>query len=492
MKYKPRDYQERAIARARQAIRSGKKRPLIVAPTGAGKTVIACAIVESAMEKGSRTLFMAHRRELIEQTSRKLDEMEIDHGVIKAGHPRVRPELPIQVGSVQTLARRLGGKSEPFRLVIVDEAHHATAASYRAVLKASPEAVVLGLTATPYRADGVALGDVFDAFIEVTTLGALIESRHLVEPRVFGRRVPDLSKVRKVGNDYNLGQLAEVMDQDELVEDIVEAWRDKAAGRLTVVFAVNIAHSKHIAAAFTEAGIPAGHVDGEMGEDERAAVLGRLARGEIQVLSNCNILTEGWDLPRCSCVVLARPTRSRSLWKQMCGRALRPAPEVGKVDCLILDHGGCWKRFGFLTDPEENSLEGKEREGGASRFECPFCGEVLRGWPGHCPACGSELPRDAREAERPSARAEGSMVELRSLEERVYVYEGWAKQARARGWAPGRVAIEFRKAFGRYPKRLEMGKDPSLWTRYDDALKRGVWVQETPGGDVPRARRDGG
>ncbi|AKT43620.1 DEAD/DEAH box helicase [Chondromyces crocatus] len=481
MKYTPRDYQKRAIEMARRAIRSGKKRPLIVAPTGAGKTVIACAIVESAMEKGSRTLFMAHRRELIEQTSRKLDEMEIDHGVIKAGHPRVRPELPIQVGSVQTLARRLGKGKDPFRLVIVDEAHHAPAKSYKAVLEASPDAVVLGLTATPYRADGVALGDVFDALVEVTTIEALIDAGHLVEPRVFGRRVPDLSRVRKVGPDYNLGQLAEVMDQGELVEDIVGTWREKAEGRTTVVFAVNIAHSQHIARAFAKAGIAAGHVDGEMGEDERAAVLGRLARGEIQVLSNCNILTEGWDLPQCSCVVLARPTRSRSLWKQMCGRALRPAPELKKVDCLILDHAGCWKRFGFLTDPEKNSLEEKERESGGVHFECPFCGEGLLGWPRHCPACGSELPRHAPPGEpraKSAARAEGVMVELRSLEERITLYEGWAKLARARGRAPGWVAIEFKNFFGRYPKRLEMGEDRSLWTRYDEALRRGVWVEE--------------
>jgi superfamily II DNA or RNA helicase len=275
---------------ARHAIRRGQKKPLIVAPTGSGKTVIACAIVEAAEKKGSRTLFIAHRRELIEQTSAKLDEIGIDHGVIKAGHTRIKPALPVQVGSVQTLARRLDKNSNPYHLLIVDEAHHATAASYRAVLEASPNAVVLGLTATPYRADGTALGDVFDDLIEVTTIGDLIEARHLVEPRVFGRQPPDLSQVKKIGNDYNLGQLAVVMDQNELVEDIVKAWNEKAAERLTVVFAVNINHSKHIARAFEAAGIPAGHVDCEMGEDERASVLERLAKGELRVVSNCNIL----------------------------------------------------------------------------------------------------------------------------------------------------------------------------------------------------------
>jgi len=474
MKYTPRDYQKRAIDRARAVIRGGKNKPLIVAPTGSGKTVIACAIVEAAEKKGSRTLFVAHRRELIEQTSKKLDEIGIDHGVIKAGHPRVRPELPVQVGSVQTLARRLGKGGDPYRLVIVDEAHHATAASYRTVLEASPDAVVLGLTATPYRADGTALGDVFNELIEVTTIGDLIEARHLVEPRVFGRQPPDLSKVQRVGNDYNLGQLAAVMDQAELVEDIVKAWNEKAAGRLTAVFAVNIEHSKHIAASFLRAGISAGHVDGEMKEDERASVLERLAKGELRVVSNCNILTEGWDLPPCSCVVLARPTRSRSLWKQMCGRALRPAPEVGKVDCLILDHAGCWKRFGFLTDPEENSLKGREKEHSGQGFRCPFCGEEMRGWPKFCPVCEEELPRGGG---KPPGRAVGEMVELRPLAERIRHYQDLARSARVLGRNPGWVAVEFKKRFGRYPRREEMGDDPTLWTQLDEALRRRVWVR---------------
>lgn len=473
MKYIPRDYQLRAIDMARNAIRRGQKKPLVVAPTGSGKTVIACAIVEAAEKKGSRTLFIAHRRELIEQTSAKLDEIGIDHGVIKAGHPRVRPSLPVQVGSVQTLARRLDKGSNPYQLLIVDEAHHATASSYRAVLEASPEAVVLGLTATPYRADGTALGDVFNDLIEVTTIGDLIEARHLVEPRVFGRQPPDLSNVKKVGNDYNLGQLAAVMDQNELVADIVKAWQEKAGERLTVVFAVNINHSKHIAAAFEAAGIPAGHVDGEMGEDERAFVLERLAKGEVRVVSNCNILTEGWDLPQCSCVVLARPTRSRSLWKQMCGRALRPAPSIGKIDCLILDHAGCWKRFGFLTDPEENSLKGKEKEHTGQGFRCPFCGEEMRGWPRHCPICGNELPRDGK----PPAPAVGEMVEIRPLAERVHYYQALARHARETGRNPGWIAVEFKKRFGSHPKRNEMGGDPILWTQFDDAVKRRVWVR---------------
>lgn len=476
VRYQLRPYQLGAVERARKAIGSGKRRPLIVAPTGSGKTVIASHIVESAVAKGSRTLFLAHRLELIEQASHKLDDIGIDHGIIKGDHPRTRPELPVQVASVQTLSRRVGHALD-YHLVIVDEAHHVTAASYRKVLDAMADSVVLGLTATPYRADGAALGDVFDELVEVISLDELIEAGHLVEPRVFGRKPPDLSKIRTVAGDYNLGQLAQVMDTDDLTGDIVATWQREAAGRITVAFAVNLEHSRHIAAAFARAGIRAGHVDGNMGEAERSAVLDRLATGELCVVANCAILTEGWDLPRCSCVILARPTRSRSLWKQMCGRALRPAPDMGKTDCLILDHAGCWKRHGFLTDAENHSLEGREkRQSDAPVARCPDCGAEFPGWPRWCPECGKELPRRTHAAS--AHDPEGELQELRPLAEMVACYESLARTARSRGYKAVWVGLEFRKRYDCWPQQRHMGSDPHLATRMAEVNGRWqrVWV----------------
>lgn len=487
LRYRLRDYQIRAVQRARAAIAAGRRRPLLVAPTGAGKTVIASAIVEAACRKGSRTLFLAHRLELIEQASAKLDEIGVDHGIIKAGHPRVRPELPVQVASVQTLSRRIArdGGGAAYSLIIVDEAHHVTAGSYRRVLDAHPGAVVLGLTATPYRADGAALGDVFDELVEVKSLAELIEGGHLVEPRVFGRKPPDLAGVRTVAGDYNLRQLAGVMDQEDLVGDLVATWKEKAAGRTTVAFAVDVAHSKHIAAAFAGAGVAAGHVDGEMPEEERAAVLARLAAGELEVVSNCAILTEGWDLPQCACVILARPTRSRSLWKQMCGRALRPA--AGKEDCLILDHAGAWTRHGFLTDPESLSLEGQEKQvGEGPGFRCPSCKAELRGWPRFCPVCEKELPRRGGRDEDGagsggSARKDEALEELRPLEELQQAYKELASVARARGYQAVWVGLKFKDRYGFWPQRRHMGEDPRLVTRMAEVEPgkwRRVWLVE--------------
>ncbi|MBS2031498.1 MAG: DEAD/DEAH box helicase [Deltaproteobacteria bacterium] len=474
-----RDYQKRALDDARSAFRAGKKRSLIVAPTGAGKTVIACAFIQGAQQRGSRTLFLAHRIELIEQTSRKLTDLGIEHGIIKAGidPARERPEALVQVAAIATLDRRRDSLRE-FQVVIVDEAHHAKADSWSRVIEATKYKALLGLTATPYRTDGRALGDLFDALIQVSSLAELVEQGHLVEPRVFGRDEPDLSSVKKVGNDYNQGDLGRVMDQPVLIDGIVREWKKLAVGRTTVVFATTKEHSRHIVEAFQREGVRAGHVDGDMPESQRAAVLGRLASGELEVVSNCQILTEGWDLPRCSAVVLARPTQSRSLWKQMCGRALRPCPEVGKQDCFILDHAGCWKRHGFLTDPEKPSLEGREpRQSDAPVFSCRFCGAEFRGRPRYCPECDRELPR--REVEDVLLAAESvedQLVEVGPVRNEREFFHQLLREARSARNEPMAARLAFRRRIGNWPKRELDSREPLLEVGWDTITKRPFWV----------------
>ncbi|MBJ6766212.1 DEAD/DEAH box helicase family protein [Myxococcaceae bacterium JPH2] len=451
--FKLRPYQSRALDAARSAFAEGKKRSLIVAPTGAGKTVIACALMESASKKGRRTLFLAHRAELIEQTSRKLNEIGLEHGIIKAGieDGRVRPDALVQVAAVQTLDRRRDEMGN-YSVVIVDEAHHTNAESWARVIEATRYDALLGLTATPYRADGKALGDYFDKLVLVSSLRDLIGTGHLVEPRVYGREPPDLRKVERRGNDYKLEQLAQVMDRPALVEDIVKEWRRLAAGRTTVVFATSIVHSKHIVEGFVRAGVRAGHVDGEMAAEERVAVLQRLAAGDLDVVSNCQVLTEGWDLPRCSAVVLARPTQSRSLWKQMCGRALRPCPEVDKNDCLIIDHAGCWKRHGFLTDEEALSLEGREpRESSAPMRRCPSCRAQFPGWPRYCPECGAALPRGGSWLAEEPVLCEPPLVEVGTQRSERELFHRLLREARAAGHAPTRATGEYWRLRGQWP-----------------------------------------
>jgi superfamily II DNA or RNA helicase len=346
-----RPYQVDAIERCRREVGRGRRRVVLVAPTGSGKTVIASAIVAGAAEKGKRGLFLAHRRELVTQASRKLYEAGIDAGIVLPGFPP-RPEQPIQVSSVQSLtarAIRTSAMEMPDAdLVVIDECHHVTASTYQVILAAYPDAVILGLSATPARADGRGLGSTFDTIVECPSVAELTAADHLVPARVFAPPAPDLTGVKVRRGDYVEAQLAERMDKPKLVGDIVTHWLRHAEGRRTVLFATSVAHSTHLRDEFARAGVVAEHLDGKTPIGERDGILARLASGAVDVVTNCAVLTEGWDCPAVGCVVLARPTKSLGLYRQMCGRILRPYP--GKVDAIILDHAGSTYAHGFICD----------------------------------------------------------------------------------------------------------------------------------------------
>ena len=390
-----RPYQLKAVTDARDSIRAGKRRLILRAPTGAGKTLVACGIIMSAVERGSRVLFIAHRKELIDQASRKLDDFGIDHGVIMAKHWRNRPHAQVQVASIQTLARRGLPHAD---LIIIDEAHLSLAKSYLDVVEALPGAVVLGLTATPIRADGKPLAAVYHDIVSVSDVSQLIRMGFLVRPRHYAPERPDLTKIGLKGGDYDEHELSVAVDKPDLVGNIVKHWRTIADGRTTAVFAVNIQHSQHIVEQFRAAGIRAEHVDGATPRHQRDGILSRFASGETTVVSNVGIFTEGYDNPRISSVILARPTLSLALYLQMAGRGLRP--HADKADCIILDHAGCCHAHGFIDDAREWSLEGKKKRSGTKR-EAPVtvCGNCFASFPAlrrDCPECGHIREREER------------------------------------------------------------------------------------------------
>ena len=301
-----RPYQIAAVESARRAIAGRKRRLILLAPTASGKTVIASGIIESAVSRGKTVLFLAHRKELIQQASAKLDAFGIDHGIIMANHWRRRPGLQVQVASVQTLARRA---LPPADLVIIDEAHLSLAKTYTDLIAAYSDAVILGLTATPLRADGKPLGAIYQEIIPVSSVQQLMRMGFLVRPRHFAPSRPDLTKIGHKGSDYDQDELAAVMDRPDLVGDIVAHWRTIAAGRTTAVFAVNIEHSKHIVERFVAVGIKAEHVDGTTSTHQRDQILRRFASGDTTVVSSVGIMTEGYDNPRISAIVLASSAR---------------------------------------------------------------------------------------------------------------------------------------------------------------------------------------
>ena len=225
----------------------------------------------------------------------------------------------------------------------------------RTVCEAYPNAILLGLTATPCRGDGRGLGSIFETLIECPQVPELIDQGYLVRTRVYAPIDPDLRGVRTVAGDYHEGQLGDRMDRVELIGDIATHWHRYGERRKTVCFAVSVNHSVHIRDEFIKSGVRAEHIDGSTPKAERDASLERLASGEIELITNCMVLTEGWDMPEVGCCILARPTRKMSLFRQMVGRVLRPAE--GKSDAIVLDHSGAVFRHGFVEDRVECTLD---------------------------------------------------------------------------------------------------------------------------------------
>jgi DNA repair protein RadD len=388
-----RDYQLAAIDRLDAEFAAQRRRVLLQSPTGSGKTVIAGEIIRRKAEAGRRVLFLAPRRELVQQASRKLADVGIDHGIILAGDRRHDLYKPVQVASIDTLrARNHKLKFLDPHLVIIDEAHLYVTAIRHGLLEQYATALRVGLTATPCRKDGRGLQLQYEAIINVATTAELTARGHLVRARYFSLSQPDMSRVHTVAGDYKVSDLGVAMAP--LVGDIGHTWLERAGGRRTAVFCATVRQSIAQAAEFRYLGVKAEHVDGGTPTIEREAILARFASGDTQVLCNVLVASIGFDLPALDCIVLARPTKSLALYLQMLGRGLRPAP--GKTDCLVLDHSGCVHRLGFAADEREWTLDGhadlsttkaiREKSSG-KEVTCPACAAVYTG-ARECPECG--------------------------------------------------------------------------------------------------------
>lgn len=384
-----RPYQSQAVDQVRESFRSGRSRPLLVAPTGSGKTVIFSYITANASAKGNRTLVLVHRAELLNQTHAALSQLGVPHGLIASGKTP-DSSFTTQVASVQTLIRRLDNVRPP-DLIVIDEAHHATAGAWATVLARWPQAKVLGVTATPQRLDGKGLGEVFDDLIRGPEVADLIEHGFLCRPHYYAPRTVDMAGVRTVAGDFNRSEIAERMDKPTITGDAVTHYRKYADGQPCVVFCTGLKHAEHVCTAFNAAGYRFAVLDGTLSPEERAARVLSLANGRLHGLVTVDIVSEGFDLPIVACAILLRPTASLSLHLQQIGRVLRVAP--GKARAVILDHVGNCRRHGLAEEVRDWSLDGirKRNKKGQnddvqSTRQCPQCYAVHT--PSHqCPQC---------------------------------------------------------------------------------------------------------
>lgn len=401
-----RPYQRTAIESALQALTNSGS-AVLQAPTGAGKTRMATEIIGGAE---GPVWFVCHRQEIERQAAKAFAAVGIDFGIVS---PRGTPEYdkPVQVASVATLTRRLTDLPPP-SLVIWDECHHVAAKSWAEVREQIADAKHLGLTATPERLDGKGLSEWFSELVVSPSTRELIDAGYLSDFRYFAPSEPDLTGAKLRAGDYRKEDVAKAMNVPVLIGDAIAEYRAKAASKRAIVFCASVEASRMLVERFNEAGIPARHADGTTPTAERDEAVAQLASGEIKVLSNVDVFTEGFDLPAIDAVILLRPTKSLALFLQMVGRVLRRAE--GKSEALIFDHAGLWLDHDWFDLPISWSLDGgarKRRLAGRTHGprRCPECKEVRAERAPVCD-CGYEFPTG-----REIGEYDGELREMRGV-----------------------------------------------------------------------------
>lgn len=411
-----RPYQTETVARVRVAFSQGSRSVLMVSPTGSGKTMMFSYITNSAAAKGRRVMILVHRQELLDQCSRTLTQNGVSHGMVASGR-NMNQLHTVQVASVQTLVRRLENILPP-DLIICDEAHHAVSGTFKKTLAHFPAAKILGVTATPERLDGKGLGcgsgGPFDVMVNGPSVEFLISEGYLSAPVYYAPPAAvDAGQLHTVAGDYNRGEAAASFDKPKITGDAVAHYFRIAPGAPAVAFCITVEHAKHVAEQFRAAGYRADTIDGTLSDSERRDRVASLADGRLHVLTSCEIINEGFDLPVATVAILLRPTQSLGLHLQQVGRVLRPVYAEGmpldtredrlaaiaagtKPQAIILDHVGNLHRHGLAEQERDWSLDGfcerrqKKLDEDVLKIrnrQCPKCYAMHAPAPS-CPQCG--------------------------------------------------------------------------------------------------------
>ena len=370
-------YQETIVQKVRQSYANGYRAPCVVAPCGAGKSIIIAEIARKTTKKGNRVLFLVHRRELIDQIKGTFEFTGVDNSLV-------------EFGMVQTIVRKLDKIDKP-QLIITDENHHGLASSYRRIFDYFNDVPKLGFTATPVRLNGKGLGDINDILIEEVDASWLIDNEYLSPYKYYAPKLIDDEKLKLNSmREFSSASMDNAMSDKKIHGDAIKHYKSLAGGEQAIAYCHNVAASKHLAEEFNKQGISAAHLDGATPKKIRDSIIQQFRDREIKIISNCDIIGEGFDVPDCSTVIMLRPTESLSLFIQQSMRGMRYRP--GKTS-IIIDHVDNVRRHGFPDMERSWDLEGKKKskqENTVIVRECVNCYAVFPGGMIICPECGHE------------------------------------------------------------------------------------------------------
>lgn len=430
-----RPYQEELVSRVRNAWIDGKKAPCIVLPCGGGKSCIVAEMAKRTTDNKKRVLFLVHRKELCAQIENTFRRWGVDM-------------LRCSVMMVQTASRRIT-KLPPPSLIITDENHHSTAKSYKKIYEAFPDAKRVGVTATPIRLDGSGLGDVNDMLIEGVSTKWLIEHQYLAPYDYYAPSLVDLTGIQIKKGEFDTAGVENLVLRKAVFGDVIKHYNQLAKGRQAVCYCTSVRHSMEMAFQFNMAGIEAAHIDGSTPKPERERIIESFRRGAIDILCNVDLISEGFDVPDCECVILLRPTQSLTLYIQQSMRCMRY--RKGKR-AVIIDHVGNYARFGMPDAEHTWSLEVKKRtkheiskKNEIKIRECPECFYVFPPFDNDgnpitiCPECGYVFRKEEKEIKHEEGelkKIEGFVLDYKTPDECHSVAE-LKEYATSHGYKPG-------------------------------------------------------
>lgn len=396
---KLRPYQEQLIQRVRVSVATGHQAVCAVLGCGGGKSIIQAMIAKSATEKGNQVLFLVHRKELCQQITNTFFVAGVNFGLC-------------DIMMVQTASRRID-KLPDYQLIITDECHHSTAASYRKIYDHYPRAIRLGFTATPIRLNRGGLGEVYSDLITSVSTRWLIDNGYLADYKYYSVKLADTSGLHTKAGEYKADEVAALMESRTIYGETVKQWERLAGGKKTIIYCASVAAAKQTATEFVSRGYNATSVDGEMDKNARAFTMDSFRSGELTVLCNCELFGEGLDVPDCECVVLLHPTQSLTLHIQQSMRSMR---KCGDKVAIIIDHVGNCYRHGLPDDNREWSLAPKRKQEDTVKIrECENCFAVYPPTMKKCPYCGAEATHEIRTVDRKTVDVD--LVEVKRQED---------------------------------------------------------------------------